>query len=206
MTEVASEEQGAKKNVREVGRSLSGLIRFKDRYGWPIAMLIGGLRPLHYWAVGRLADIKKGEKVLEVGSGYPLWRIYSQRVGKDGAFVAVDIDEKIQAASRRICYWFGKIFSSQKEKPKEKLVTEVVAVTKKNLKAGETLDGGGGYTVHGVIERADIAKEENLLPLGFAYDIPLVRDVPKDMPVTYADVKVDTGGLLYKLRQIQDAA
>jgi predicted homoserine dehydrogenase-like protein len=37
---------------------------------------------------------------------------------------------------------------------------EVVAVTKKDLKAGEILDGGGGYTVHGVIERADVAREE----------------------------------------------
>ncbi len=89
--------------------------------------------------------------------------------------------------------------------PKEKLVTEVVAVTKKDLKAGEILDGGGGYTVHGVIERADVAREENLLPLGFAYDIPLVRDVPKDTPIAYGDVKVDTSGILYKLRQLQDA-
>jgi predicted homoserine dehydrogenase-like protein len=81
---------------------------------------------------------------------------------------------------------------------------EVVAVTKKDLKAGEILDGGGGYTVHGVIERADVAREENLLPLGFAYDIPLVRDVPKDTPIAYGDVKVDTGTFLYKLRQLQD--
>jgi len=89
--------------------------------------------------------------------------------------------------------------------PKEKLITEVVAVSKKDLKAGEILDGGGGYTVYGVIERADVAREENLLPLGFAYDIPLVRDVPKDTPIAYGDVKVDTSGFLYKLRQLQDA-
>ncbi len=89
--------------------------------------------------------------------------------------------------------------------PKEELVTEVVTVTKKDLKAGEILDGGGGYTVHGVIERADVAREENLLPLGFAYDIPLIRDVPKDTPIAYGDVKVDTSGILYKLRQLQDA-
>ena len=90
--------------------------------------------------------------------------------------------------------------------PREKLVTEVIAVTKKDLKAGEILDGGGGYTVYGQIELAGIACNENLLPLGFAYDIPVIRDIPKDSPVKYSDVKVDTSSFIYKLRQLQDAA
>ncbi len=34
---------------------------------------------------------------------------------------------------------------------------EVITVAKRNLQAGETLDGGGGYTVNGLCERADIA-------------------------------------------------
>jgi predicted homoserine dehydrogenase-like protein len=38
------------------------------------------------------------------------------------------------------------------------------------LKAGEVLDGSGGYTVDGLIEKAEIAQAENLLPLGLAYD------------------------------------
>jgi predicted homoserine dehydrogenase-like protein len=90
--------------------------------------------------------------------------------------------------------------------PRETLVTEVVAITKKDLKAGEILDGGGGYTVHGQIERAEIARDEELLPLGFAYDIPVVRDIPKDSPIKYSDVTLDTRSFIYKLRQLQGAA
>ncbi len=90
--------------------------------------------------------------------------------------------------------------------PKEKLVTEVIAVSKKDLRKGEILDGGGGYTVHGQVELAAVARDEDLLPLGFAYDIPLVHDVPKDRPIRYSDVRLNTDSFIYKLRQLQDAA
>ncbi|MBW1695657.1 MAG: NAD(P)-dependent oxidoreductase [Deltaproteobacteria bacterium] len=88
--------------------------------------------------------------------------------------------------------------------PREKPVAEVIAVAKKDLKAGEILDGGGGYTVYGQIESAEIARKEDLLPLGFAYNIPVARNIPKDNPVKYSDVTVDTGSFIYKLRQLQD--
>ena len=79
-------------------------------------------------------------------------------------------------------------------------VCDVITAAKRDLKAGEILDGGGGYTVHGQIERAEVARDEDLLPLGFAYDIPVVRDIPKDSPVKYSDVKLDTNSFIYKLR------
>jgi predicted homoserine dehydrogenase-like protein len=87
---------------------------------------------------------------------------------------------------------------------KEKLVTEVIAVAKKDLKAGEILDGGGGYTAVGMIESADVAAREDFLPLGFAYNIPVTRDIPKDSPIKRSDVEMDTSGFLYKLRALQD--
>ena len=45
-------------------------------------------------------------------------------------------------------------------------VADAITVAKRDLKAGEILDGSGGYTVNGLIERANIARAENLLPLG----------------------------------------
>ena len=86
----------------------------------------------------------------------------------------------------------------------DRLLTEVIAVAKKNLKAGEILDGGGGYTVYGLVERAEVARDEGLLPLGFAHGIPVLRDIPRDTPLRQEDVRVDTRTFLYQLRQLQD--
>ena len=41
-------------------------------------------------------------------------------------------------------------------------VCEVVAMAKRDLKAGEEVDSIGGFTVYGVIERADVAAHESL--------------------------------------------
>ncbi|MDH4265505.1 MAG: 3-hydroxyacyl-CoA dehydrogenase NAD-binding domain-containing protein [Deltaproteobacteria bacterium] len=87
----------------------------------------------------------------------------------------------------------------------DRLLTEVVAVAKKDLKQGELLDGGGGYTVYGLVERAEVAKKERLLPLGFAYKIPVLRDIPRDAPITQEDVRMDTESFLYKLRALKDS-
>ena len=69
---------------------------------WPLTSWTIGLRPLHMWDVGRRARIQKGEHVLELGAGYPLWRIYSGRVGKEGLFIALDSNETISKRSKTI--------------------------------------------------------------------------------------------------------
>ena len=84
-------------------------------------------------------------------------------------------------------------------------VAEVVTTTKKTLKPGDTLDGGGGYTVYGLAEKADIAREENLLPLGLAEDINVVRKISEDSVITYDDVELNENSFLLKLRRMQDA-
>ncbi len=84
-------------------------------------------------------------------------------------------------------------------------VAEVVTTTKKTLKPGDTLDGGGGYTVYGLAEKADIAREENLLPLGLAENINVVRKISEDSVITYDDVELNENSFLLKLRRMQDA-
>jgi predicted homoserine dehydrogenase-like protein len=80
---------------------------------------------------------------------------------------------------------------------------EVVAVAKHDLTAGATLDGLGGYDSYGVAERADTTAAEKLLPMGVAEGCVLLRDVPKDQVLTYADVTLPTGRLIDTLRTEQ---
>jgi len=83
--------------------------------------------------------------------------------------------------------------------------TEVLAMAKRDLKAGEEIDALGGYTVYGEAETAAITARDGLLPIGVAVGCTLKRDVPKDAALTYADVDIPAGRLVDKLRAEQDA-
>jgi predicted homoserine dehydrogenase-like protein len=67
-------------------------------------------------------------------------------------------------------------------------VCEVVSIAKRDLKAGEVLDGIGGFTVFGDIENAAIARSEDLLPIGLSDGARLRRGLPIDSAITFADV------------------
>src|SRR3954467_14353988 len=54
---------------------------------------------------------------------------------------------------------------------------DVVAVAKRALKAGESLDGEGGFTVWGKLVPASRSLAESAVPIGLAHGIKLVRDV-----------------------------
>jgi len=68
---------------------------------------------------------------------------------------------------------------------------DAVAVAKRGLKAGETLDGEGGYTVYGRLMPAADSLSANALPIGLAHRVKLVRDVAAGTVVRWADVTVD---------------
>ncbi|WP_111431616.1 SAF domain-containing protein [Rhodobacteraceae bacterium DSL-40] len=82
---------------------------------------------------------------------------------------------------------------------------EVVALAKRDLKAGEAIDELGGYTVYGEAEAAGITARDNLLPIGVAVGATLKRDLPKDAVLTYADVELPEGRLVDRLRLEQAA-
>jgi predicted homoserine dehydrogenase-like protein len=85
-------------------------------------------------------------------------------------------------------------------------VADVVAIAKRNLRAGERLDGMGGEMVRGEIERADLAQQERMVPYGLATGVRLGRDVPSGAVLTYdaLDAPGDTFG--WTLRRLQDLA
>jgi predicted homoserine dehydrogenase-like protein len=67
---------------------------------------------------------------------------------------------------------------------------DVVATAKRDLKAGEVLDGEGGYTVWGKLLPADTSRSIGGLPLGLAHDVTLVRPVAQGQSLTWDDVRV----------------
>lgn len=82
---------------------------------------------------------------------------------------------------------------------------EVVTTAKTDLRAGTVLDALGGYHYYGQAERADVTRRESLLPVGVAQGCVLVRDVPRDATLTYADVTVPEGRVVDRLRLDQAA-
>jgi predicted homoserine dehydrogenase-like protein len=82
---------------------------------------------------------------------------------------------------------------------------EVITIAKRDLRAGEVLDGIGGFKCYGSIDNVDVTRRERLLPMGVSEGCVLVADVPLDHPVTYDDVRVPNGRLIDRLRLEQDA-
>jgi predicted homoserine dehydrogenase-like protein len=67
---------------------------------------------------------------------------------------------------------------------------DVVAVAKRPLRAGELLDGEGGYTVWGKLVPAERSMAEGALPIGLAHKVRLLRDIASGDAVRWADVEV----------------
>jgi predicted homoserine dehydrogenase-like protein len=86
----------------------------------------------------------------------------------------------------------------------ESWVAEVAAAAKRDLAPGEQLDGIGGYLVRGVIEDADLAAAQHLVPLGILQRARIVRPVPAGALLTYDDVELDQTSTVVMLRRLQD--
>ncbi len=70
-------------------------------------------------------------------------------------------------------------------------VGDVVATAKRDLRAGEVLDGEGGYTVWGRLMPASDALTLGGLPIGLAHGAKLKTSVRAGEPVRWADVTLD---------------
>jgi predicted homoserine dehydrogenase-like protein len=83
-------------------------------------------------------------------------------------------------------------------------VCDVITVAKRALRAGEVLDGIGGFTCYGVLENSDVCLAENLLPMGLSERCRLKCDILQDQPITYSDVIVPHDRLADRLRDEQN--
>jgi predicted homoserine dehydrogenase-like protein len=78
---------------------------------------------------------------------------------------------------------------------------DVVATAKRDLKAGELLDGEGGYTVVGRLMSAQESLRVGALPLGLAHGWKLTAPVAAGQPVRWRDVAVDESNPAVRIRR-----
>lgn len=85
---------------------------------------------------------------------------------------------------------------------------DAVATAKRDLKAGEMLDGEGGYTVWAKAIPATLSIQHNALPIGLAHHVRLRNDVPKDQVVRMSDVELveDRDVIEVRLEQVRTMA
>jgi predicted homoserine dehydrogenase-like protein len=84
-------------------------------------------------------------------------------------------------------------------------VCEVVTIAKRDLKAGECLDGIGGFCTYGLIDNATAARAVAALPIGLSEGCKLLRDVSKDDVISLHDVESRRGGVADTLWREQSA-
>lgn len=83
---------------------------------------------------------------------------------------------------------------------------DVVATAKRDLVAGETLDGEGGYCVWGKLIPAATSVSLGALPIGLAQDVTVIRNVPMGAVVTCADVSLPAHDPVVAYRKQMEAA
>jgi predicted homoserine dehydrogenase-like protein len=84
-------------------------------------------------------------------------------------------------------------------------VCEVATIAKRDMEAGEELDGIGGYNCYGLIDNLENARRDDVLPIGLAAGARLTRAVAKDQPIRNAEVTLPEGRLIDDLRAQQAA-
>jgi len=82
---------------------------------------------------------------------------------------------------------------------------DVAAVAKRSLRAGEMLDGEGGYTVWGKLMPAAASLQAGALPIGLAHRVKLKNDVAHGAVVRWSDVEIDASDETVKTRKGMEA-
>jgi predicted homoserine dehydrogenase-like protein len=88
--------------------------------------------------------------------------------------------------------------------PLEQQLADVMTVAKRDLHPGEVLDSFGGYSFHGVMDRAEYVRQSNGLPAGLALGAKITSPVACGAIVTWDDVQLDEESTVVKLRREQD--
>ncbi|WP_346797374.1 NAD(P)-dependent oxidoreductase [Halomonas sp. Bachu 37] len=81
----------------------------------------------------------------------------------------------------------------------------VIAMAKKRLNEGETIEELGGFEVYGVAENMDVIRRERLLPIGLALGCQVAGHIEKDTALTFDDVLIPPGRLIDRLYAEQEA-
>jgi predicted homoserine dehydrogenase-like protein len=107
---------------------------------------------------------------------------------------------EVHLSAARVALFRDHVVTPRPETPR----VDVVAHAKRDLVVGEVLDGLGGFLTYGACERAEVAAERRMLPIGIADGGRLRRAVPRDRVLTYDDVELPEERLVVRLRREQD--
>ena len=83
---------------------------------------------------------------------------------------------------------------------------DVVAVAKRDLEAGEMLDGEGGFTVWGRLMTAMDSRAADAVPIGLAHGVALKHPLPKDAVICWSDVETPKDSVAYQVRREMEKA
>ena len=82
---------------------------------------------------------------------------------------------------------------------------DVVATAKRDLRAGEVLDGEGGGCVWGKLLPAETSLRLRGLPIGLANRVKLLRDILAGQSLSWDDVAIDAEDAAYRYRRAMEA-
>ncbi|KAK5710452.1 hypothetical protein LTR15_012963 [Elasticomyces elasticus] len=82
---------------------------------------------------------------------------------------------------------------------------DVVATAKRDLKAGEKLDGEGGFMVYGKLMPAAASMKIEGLPIGLAHGLVLTRDIGKGEGLSWKDVEYSEKNQAVAIRREMEA-
>ena len=87
---------------------------------------------------------------------------------------------------------------------KFKPVCESVAVAKKDLQPGDVIDALGGYPVYAKIDKAEVARSENHVPIGCAVGGVITQPIKQGEAIRYDQIQLREQDLIVQLRREQD--
>jgi len=96
------------------------------------------------------------------------------------------------------------VFADPTVAPLAAPVCEVVTIAKRDLKAGERLDGIGGFCSYGLVDNRAPARAADALPIGLSEGCVLRRDVSKDDVLSFTDVESPADDLVRRLWREQN--
>lgn len=173
-------------------RESSDYFRDKLRPGGMVDFLVGAEPRSGAFVIGYTEDPVRTDylRYLKMGEG-PLYVFYTPF-----HLPQLEIPNTVARAA---------LFQDATVTPAGAPVCDAITVAKCDLKAGGVLDGLGGFACYSLLENYSTARQIGALPMGVSEGCRLIRDVPKDQVVTYADVEQPGGRLSETLRVEQDS-
>jgi predicted homoserine dehydrogenase-like protein len=130
--------------------------------------------------------------VLEAPNDYAAacFRQYGMKTDQSGRYAAMYKPYHLIGLELGISVLSAALRNEPTGQPRE-FRGDAVAVAKRDLRAGEMLDGEGGYTVWGRAIPATASLKAGALPIGLAHRVRLLRDLRGGETVHWADVEFD---------------